>query len=201
MLSNLYLGQLDIAMHEVANQLGGRYWRYCDDVLIVLPNGYSIDILPRFDHELGLLQLNRNRAKTQELYGSELFSRRQLQYLGLIFNGDETLIRPSSLHRYHRKMKKGIRAAVIRRDIESERAQQPAPLRQQALYNMYSELPVRGKKVKERKRNLKYSGNFIKYICEAAKTTDSSGIRRQQRKALRRLRSAIRTNAQPSAND
>ena len=201
LLSNLYLGQLDIAMHEVANQLGGRYWRYCDDVLIVLPNGYSIDILPRFDHELGLLQLNRNKAKTQELYGSELFSRRQLQYLGLIFNGDETLIRPSSLHRYHRKMKKGIRAAVIRRDIESERAQQPAPLRQQALYNMYSELPVRGKKVKERKRNLKYSGNFIKYICEAAKTTDSSGIRRQQRKALRRLRSAIRTNAQPSAND
>ncbi len=85
LLSNLYLGQLDIAMHEVANQLGGRYWRYCDDVLIVLPHGYFIDILPRFDHALDLLQLNRSKAKTQELYGSELFSRRQLQYLGLIF--------------------------------------------------------------------------------------------------------------------
>ncbi len=98
-------------------------------------------------------------------------------------------------------MKKGVRAAVIRRDIESERAHQPAPLRQQALYNMYSELPVRGKKVKERKRNQKYSGNFIKYMSDAAKTTDSSRIRQQQRKVLSRLRSAIRTNAQPSAND
>ena len=115
-----------------------------------------------------------------------------LQYLGLIFDGSKTLIRSSSIHRYHRKLKKAIRAAEVRRDEETHDPSRQAPLRQQALYNMYSELPIRGVKIKARKARQRYRGNFTDYMARSAKLLNSQHIERQRRKVLKKFRSSIR---------
>ncbi len=192
LLSNMYLSDLDLEMRDLVTQQGGRYWRYCDDILIVLPKGGSDTVLAELDRCLVSLNLSRSHEKTQTLKHAELSSQRQLQYLGLIFNGDNVLIRPSSIHRYHRKIKRGTAAADVRREHETERAGQRAPFRQQALYNLYSELPLRGKKIRRRKHWQKFTGNFTHYMAWAAEQTTSPNIERQRKRALRRLRSAIK---------
>ena len=192
LLSNMYLSDLDLEMRDLVAQRGGRYWRYCDDILIVLPKGGSDTILAKLDRCLVSLKLSRSHEKTQKLKHADLSSQRQLQYLGLIFNGDNVLIRSSSIHRYHRKIKRGTAAADVRREHETERAGQPAPFRQQALYNMYSELPLRGKKIRRRKRRQKFTGNFTHYMTRAAEQTASPNIERQRKRVLRRLRLKIR---------
>ena len=192
LLSNMYLSDLDLQMHALIKRCEGRYWRYCDDILIVLPEGGSDAILTELDRCLELLQLSRSQEKTQKLNHADLSSRRQLQYLGFIFNREDALVRSSSIHRYHRKIKRGSLAARIRQEHEAERSGQSAPFRQQALYNMYSELPLRGAKIRRRKAGQRYKGNFTHYMARAAKLMDSSNIERQRRKALRRLRSTIR---------
>ena len=180
-------------MHAILSpSAGGRYWRYCDDILIVLPKGGSGTMLAELDRCLTSLKLSRSHEKTQQLKHADLGSRRQLQYLGLVFNGDNVLIRSSSIHRYHRKIKRGTAAADVRRKHETERAGQLAPFRQQALYNMYSELPLRGEKIRRRKRRQKFTGNFTHYMTRVGKQTGSPNIERQRKRALRRLRSTIK---------
>ncbi len=192
LLSNMYLSELDLDMHDLIKTYEGRYWRYCNDILIVLPEGGSDAVSAELDRCLASLKLSRSHGKTQRLNHADLSSRRQLQYLGFIFNGEDALVRSSSIHRYHRKIKRGALAAHIRRQHETDKSGQTAPLRQQALYNMYSELPLRGARIGRRKARQCYTGNFTHYMSSAAKLMDSSNIERQRKRALRRFRSTIR---------
>ncbi len=192
LLSNMYLADLDSEIHGLVTCRGGRYWRYCDDILIVLPGGETDAIFAKLDRCLESLKLTRSHEKTQRLNHSELSSQRQLQYLGFVFNGDNVVVRSSSIHRYHRKIKKGSLAAHIRQLQETEASGQVAPYRQQALYNMYSELRLRGKQIRRRKARLPYKGNFTHYMARAAKAMDSPNIERQRKKALARFRSKLR---------
>ena len=171
----MYLADLDLAMHCWITSLGGRYWRYCDDIFIVVPSNEKVDVLPYFDECLKRLKLSRNEEKTQSQNSNELL-RRQLQYLGFLFNGSVVTIRSSSIHRYHRKIKKAVQATRFRQKREGQDKLQQAPFRKQALYNMYSELPLRGKKIKERQKRKKYQGNFTHYMKRSAKTMLSSAI-------------------------
>ena len=195
LLSNMYMASLDLAMNEWVTGIGGRYWRYCDDILIVTPRERGSEALNRLDEELQRLSLNRSEPKTQILDNGDLSQRQQLQYLGFMFNGTDAVIRPSSIHRYHRKLKKAIRATEMRRARESRADAPPAPFRQQALYNMYSDLPTRGKKARARKSRQKFSGNFIGYMDKAGDLLASSRIKKQRRKVLRHLRASLKRHA------
>ena len=191
LLSNMYMADLDLALHNWTDSHGGRYWRYCDDILIVMPGKSRPGTLQALDYQLKLLDLTRNKEKTHTIDGMELSSHKQLQYLGFVFNGSDAVIRPSSIHRYRRKVKKSIWMAKRRRDRESKDKTQPAPLRKQALYNMYSDKPVRGKRIQARIQRNKFRGNFIKYMAQAANTMNSSRISRQRKKALEEFRNSI----------
>lgn len=196
LLSNMYMADFDLAVSRLVGSWGGRYWRYCDDILIVVPGDPVPGLLGGIDERLSSLRLKRSGEKTHELSGGELRSGRQLQYLGLVFNGTDVVIRSSSIHRYHRKLKKGLRAAVHRQRLESCASGMDAPLRRQALYNMYSELPVRGEKVRQRQNRLKHSGNFIRYLDRAVSRLGADlgadRIKRQRRKLLRHFRRKLR---------
>ena len=37
LLSNMYMANFDLAMQKWAESVGGMYWRYCDDILVVAP--------------------------------------------------------------------------------------------------------------------------------------------------------------------
>ena len=192
LLSNMYLADLDLAMHSQISALGGKYWRYCDDILIVIPDRNGPGILPSLDCQLGQLDLNRNDPKTDEFVGTDLTSCEQLQYLGFLFNGKDAVIRSSSIHRYRRKLGKSIRMAKGRQAREGGGKPVSAPLRKQALYNMYSDKPVRGKRIQARNRRRRFTGNFITYMDRAARQMNSSGITRQREKVLRKFRDSVR---------
>ena len=191
LLSNMYMADLDVAIHRWITTLGGKYWRYCDDILIVVPGKESPDILAELDQQLTLLNLKRSCPKTHKINSRDLSARKQLQYLGFTFNGSKAIVRSSSIHRYHRKLKKAVWAAKGRQNRESLASHQKAPFRQQALYNMYSELPKRGRKIRARKKHQKFSGNFTDYMKRSAKLMGSPRIERQRKKVLEKLRTAI----------
>ena len=197
LLSNMYMAGVDLTMHQLVTPREGKYWRYCDDILIVMPGEDYTDWKVELEKLLRPLQLDLNLEKTQELRSDNLSNGRQLQYLGFVFNGSKTLIRSSSIQRYHRKTKKGIRGALVRQDIESKASGKPAPLRKQAIYNMYSELPVRGRNILERQARQKFSGNFTHYMSRSASQMESSPIERQRKKNLGKLRSRIRIRDRP----
>ena len=191
LLSNMYMADLDLAMSAWLASLGGKYWRYCDDILMVVPGNQNVPILTTLDRELSRLKLTRSTEKTEELDGRSLSPREQLQYLGLVFDGKNVRIRSSSIQRSHRKLKKAIWGERIRRRRESEASGSEAPFRRKALYNMYSDLPVHGRRIHERLRNRTYKGNFTHYMDRAAKTTGSERISVQRRKLLKRVRDRI----------
>lgn len=195
LLSNMYMADLDMAMSIWLASLGGRYWRYCDDILMVVPGNQNVPIIATLDQELSRLKLTRSIEKTEEMDGKSISPRKQLQYLGLAFDGKNVRIRSSSIQRSHRKLKKAIWAARVRRTHESEVSGSVAPLRRKALYNMHSDLPVRGKKIHERLRNRKHKGNFSHYMEKAAKTTASQSISSQRRRLLKRVHSRINEEA------
>ena len=106
LLSNMYMANLDLVMNSIVSCLGGKYWRYCDDILIVVPSGSSVSIESELDMELGKLKLARNDEKTYRLSSSNLSPQKQLQYLGFTFDGSQIAVRSSPINRYHRKMKR-----------------------------------------------------------------------------------------------
>ena len=187
LLSNMYMADLDSTIQGFVTSLGGKYWRYCDDILIVIPGGDDPGVLDKLDHQLKLLELSRSQEKTRTFLGPELSSRKQLQYLGFVFNGKDAVIRPSSIHRYHRKLKKAVRMAEFRQKREGN----TAPLRKQALYNMYSDKPVRGKRIRTRIKRRKYKGNFTHYMDRASERLGSPRIAKQRRKILQKFRSRV----------
>ena len=188
LLSNMYLADLDLALHGWITSLGGRYWRYCDDILVVVPVNKKTDIKSRLDEELGRLALTRSDPKTQQFCSDELHTSRQLQYLGFVFNGSNSVVRPSSIHRSYRKLSRAIKATVIRQIQEGHGETVGVPFRKQALYNMYSELPLRGKRIINQKNSRRLTRNFAEYVAEAAKTMDSRVMRRQYKRLLRHFR-------------
>ena len=45
----MYMADIDSAMNNWIVSLGGRYWRYCDDIMIVLPDDHQVDALAYLD--------------------------------------------------------------------------------------------------------------------------------------------------------
>ncbi len=118
-LSNLYLLDVDTELSSLANKLGGQYWRYCDDVLIIVPRGNMKNVESATISALKAEKLEASCKKTFRIstYANseyDFIGEHPLQYLGLVFDGCEVKIRESSLTRYRRKMKKGIKAAQVR---------------------------------------------------------------------------------------
>ena len=66
LLSNMYMADMDLAIHRWVHYLGGRYWRYCDDILIVTPDGDSEKIKQELDSHLKLLALTPKRGQNTD---------------------------------------------------------------------------------------------------------------------------------------
>jgi hypothetical protein len=192
LLSNMYMADLDFEINRHVRSEGGKYWRYCDDILVVLPSPSTFDIEAAIDQQLAKLKLSRSGPKTASFQSRELSFQRQLQYLGFIFNGTDAMVRSSSIHRYHRRLKKSLIAAEKRRTRESLDRPADAPLRKAALYNMFTDMPTRGRRALQRERRRKYSGNFIKYMGTASEDMQSSRIKRQQGQLLSKFRERIK---------
>jgi RNA-directed DNA polymerase len=195
----VYMIDFDSKLKEILDEVAGKYYRYCDDILCIFPvdeNMNQADVVMQCDEykksiekvfEDYKLIINQNKTEmysfkedseyTQECLkikddGTFLLSR--LQYLGFKFNGQKKLIRSSSLNRYHKKYRRGIKYDII--------------LKNKHDYNGF---------LKKKKIRFRYShvgkNNFPRYIYRCSELMKDEKVKRQISKHQKQLDKAIET--------
>lgn len=185
LLANIYMFEFDKMLQSLISQNEGEYFRYCDDILCILPIDKDIKLETIITNELQKINLDLNSEKTEsatflkDIYG-DFSSDKPIQYLGFLFDGKRKLIRTSSLSRYRRKAKKSIRLAkATMRKYNNERSIRglsPRKLYRKKLYRKYF-----------------HTGriNFIRYALRAADIMESKEIRGQVKRMIRFLLNEI----------
>jgi len=180
LLSNIYMLGFDRKMKAAMDELGGNYYRYCDDMLFIVGREFRDDIEDYAQEEINKLKLQINTKKTEkrdfwESKGVQV-SNKPLQYLGFTYDGRRKLIRSAALARFSNRMKRGVRLAKQtqrkRNDIKARRGMPKTNLYKKKLYDRYSHLGSR---------------NFITYGHRAADYMKSDAIRKQLKPLWDRL--------------
>lgn len=180
LLSNIYMFDFDVEMKRYVRIHGGEYYRYCDDMLFIVPTGLRDKVAGFAQENIKDLKVSINTKKTElrsfRFEDGILKSDRMLQYLGFMFDGENVYIRSSSLARYSEKMKKGVKLAKnTMGKYNAIRVKKGLPEKQlykRKLYSRYTHLGGR---------------NFITYGLRAAKKMDSKTIKRQLKPLWRRF--------------
>lgn len=184
LLSNVYMLDFDAAAHAFATSYGGRYMRYCDDILFIMPAALGAATESFCTAEVAKLKLAINPAKTDTCHfakkGAAQISTKPLQYLGFLFDGRQILIRSAAFAKFSNRMKRGV--SLAKQTMRSRnKAKQAKGADEQSLY--------------QRKLLARYSHlgrrNFLRYGYTAAEKMNSKAIRRQLRPLWNRLRKAI----------
>ncbi len=129
-ISNFYMLDFDICLKNYAASHQGIYRRYSDDILIAIP---SVEALQAEKiNEVNLIIENQIKNQHLEVQQSKTdkkmfrfssgklvcydinLNKSNMQYLGLIFDGERIDIRPSSWARYKRRLNKMISSKVFR---------------------------------------------------------------------------------------
>jgi RNA-directed DNA polymerase len=195
-LSNLYMLEFDAAVASAVSAVGGLYRRYCDDIMVVVPPGSEQSIRQLVTLQIAIRGLTINEAKTDRAafpVGTRQSADKAIQYLGFLFNGAQTLLRPASLNRYYGKMRHGVALAkqTQRKHNQRELAENRSltPLRRTKLYRQYSYLIWR--RAPRKNGNPKSHGNFLSYAHDAARQFHATEIKRQVRNHWNKLQKAI----------
>jgi RNA-directed DNA polymerase len=186
LLSNIYMLSFDISACEEMKRVGGKYYRYCDDMLFIVPVDYKDTIEKNARNNIKSLCIDINPDKTElrdfTLEKGLLRSDKPLQYLGFTYDGQHILIRSAALARYSEKMKRGVRLAKAtmkkRNRLKISRGENPKPIYKSKLYKRYSHFGNR---------------NFITYGLRAADILESKSIKKQLKPLWERLRKEIET--------
>ena len=64
-LANIYMLSFDISVAALMSEVGGKYFRYCDDILCVVPSNSLIDVEQSIVAELAKIELSLNTDKTE----------------------------------------------------------------------------------------------------------------------------------------
>lgn len=180
LLSNIYMLEFDLAVSEFVEKHNGKYMRYCDDMLFIMPlnkgklaEDFAIDKIKE-------LKIEINPSKTDRcdftIKNGFLSTRKPLQYLGFLFDGQRTTIRSAAFAKYSNRVKRGVSLAkqTMRRknNIKALLGCPETNLYKKQLFSRYSHLGKR---------------NFIRYAHNAAETLSSKSIKKQIRPLWGRL--------------
>jgi len=187
LLSNLYMLEYDSILRSFVEASGGHYFRYCDDILLIVPSVLKTDAEALAVSEIKKLYLEINPSKTDRIdftdTGSGLIASKPLQYLGFLYDGQRILLRSASLARYSERMRASVRLAkstMKKRNLaRMENGEAARPLFKKKLNRKYSHLGRR---------------NFVTYGYEAAKKMESQPIRRQLRALWTRFQTEIESS-------
>lgn len=187
LLSNIYMLEFDMLIKKKIMECKGVYFRYCDDILCIIPNEYEELIRDYITSEIkSRLRLEINKDKTEIIKFQycnrtrKIINEKKLQYLGFILHNSSISIRSSSFTRYSNKMKRGVSLAK----------------QTQGKYNKIRiRLGVETKSIYKRKLFSKYShfgkSNFISYGKRAYLSLNSKVIKRQLKPLWYRLEKEI----------
>lgn len=180
LLSNIYMFEFDAEMKKYMDIHGGKYYRYCDDMLFIVPAPLRDKVAGFAQERVKSLEVTINTKKTElrtfKYKNDVLVTDQMLQYLGFMFDGENAYIRSSSLARYSEKMKRGVRLAKRTMDkynaVRLTKGLPEKDLYKRKLYSRYTHLGGR---------------NFVTYGLRAAKTMQSKTIKRQLKPLWRRF--------------
>jgi RNA-directed DNA polymerase len=186
LLSNIYMLEFDSCVKTYVEQCGGQYFRYCDDMLFIVPldekpncEAFAKTVIARFGLEI---QDTKTERREFVLKGGRLVTEKPLQYLGFLFDGEKTYLRSASLARYSDRVRRGVRVAKAtmakRNRARLARGEDPRPLFTSNLVRRYTYFGRR---------------NFISYGYRAAKIMNSDGIRKQLRPLWGKFRLALKS--------
>lgn len=173
LLSNIYMINFDKQVKEYIENMQGKYYRYCDDIIIITKLG-DVDkvdnfITNNFVKDLETVEINKDKTEKFHFYNGKILGNKFLQYLGFIFDGQNIYLRSSSISRYYRKMNRGIKLAkrtqIARNRIRTKKNLQNRELYKNRIYERYSSLGNR---------------NFISYVKRAIKIMDNSQTLKKQ---------------------
>ncbi|WP_318419119.1 antiviral reverse transcriptase Drt2 [Photobacterium leiognathi] len=191
LLSNIYMISFDHEMKKYVDSIGGKYFRYCDDMLFLVPSEYKSTVEALAISKIQALKVDINKEKTEirnfKLTQGKLCSfdevgkQKPLQYLGFLFDGHSIFLRSTALARYSEKMKGGVKLAKKTMNKEnrirhSKGEQEQEQLYKRKLHRLYS---YRGRR------------NFLSYGYKAAKIMDSKSIKKQLKPLWSRLQDEI----------
>lgn len=180
-LSNIYMMDFDKEAKKYASSLNGEYFRYCDDILLIVPTkerdraaGKIAQIIKKSKLEINIKKTSRHTFSYKK--GKISVTDKPLQYLGFTFDGEQILVRSSAFSRYSEKMKRGVKLAKATQSrwnkIRLSRGQSLKVLYKKSLYKKYSHLGKR---------------NFIRYGFRASEIMKSGAIRGQLKPLWKRL--------------
>lgn len=103
----------------LADSIGGHYRRYCDDILWLCSADDEDRVRAAVTAAILERKLEINDGKTDRstfdyTEGGELQADRPLQYLGFTFDGQRRLLRSSTLSRFYRRMRLGVRQTALK---------------------------------------------------------------------------------------
>ena len=157
-------------MTALCGLYGGSYRRYSDDIAVILPLGAKVRhvaaVVEKTLADFGLT-MSVDKTDTAEFKGGLLVSPSPIQYLGFTFDGQRTLIRPSSLDAYRSKMRRGIHAKLIAASAKN-----------------ISSLEVFKRESLSRYTHLGKRRNFLRYAYKAADVMECPEIRAQVKRHM-----------------
>ena len=128
LLANAYLIDFDCQMAAFVAERGGFYYRYSDDILVLVPGGkaegqaakeYALTLIKQFGDQLVikpekslLVQFNRDREGQTFRLVEATQCKNGLEYLGFRFDGKKVYLRDSTLSAFYRKITYSARRAA-----------------------------------------------------------------------------------------
>jgi hypothetical protein len=207
-LANLYMYNADKRLNQIIKDLGGVYWRYSDDILLVVPSGKGQDAENNVIAELSAVKLTINNGKTvrrrvrndsgtiRSFSLDDKYSEGEpapVTYLGFNFDGEETRVRDSTISRFmikaHRAIERARVAAVSRKNSHLKKRQLYAKLTSMGYGSAY------GNHVYTRDGGILPKGaprlGFFRYLKLAQKVIGGEGINKQHRQIESKMHRAI----------
>ncbi|MCW8334596.1 antiviral reverse transcriptase Drt2 [Vibrio paucivorans] len=191
LLSNIYMLSFDEQMKSYVDAIGGKYFRYCDDMLFIVPSEYRDTVESLAISKIAALKVQINSDKTEirdfrfhdgKLCSFDEFGKQKpLQYLGFLFDGHSIFLRSTALARYSEKMKGGVKLAKKTMDKENRIRKSKGEPEQNQLYRrkLHRLYSYRGRR------------NFLSYGYRAAKIMNSKSIKKQLKPLWQRLQDEI----------
>lgn len=194
-LANIYMLETDKAVNECVLAAGGKYMRYSDDFIVIIPDSseaYSKETLEKvisIIEQTPRLQLEPNKTQyfryadnilsncSSAFHAKADASNRNINFLGFSFDGYGVRVRAKTISKYYYRMNRKAKT------IAKSKGYTPTG-KHISCKNLY-------KRYSERGAN-ESPGNFLTYINHASKTYGTKeGIDRDTKKHMQKIRRAI----------
>jgi hypothetical protein len=170
-LSNINLINYDKELNDYVTSKNGLYRRYCDDLIVIIPEVYEKELLDKFQYLNSItpgLEVNDDKMQTfyyssQKIYHNREHSR--IKYLGFEFDGSNVKIKERTITRFY------LKAYRLIKDVNRISEKYKRNAYRKRFYKTFTHL---GKKKTKNNR-----GNFLTYVDKCSQILSEPAIKKQ----------------------